>query len=183
MPRTGRTLTLSRDEVAHGALAIADAEGLAALSMRRLAADLGVGTMTLYGYVRSKDELIEAAVDAAAEDLDVRGANGSARGRVRTYAVAVRRWIGRHPWLVELSATQALGRPALAPLSEGCTRVLREAGLPPLEARRCLRLMLSYAFGSAAFGTNDDEDFLYGLERLFDGIDARLGQLGAAPPA
>jgi AcrR family transcriptional regulator len=215
MPRTGRTLSLSRDEVAHAALAIADAEGIEALSMRRLAGDLGVGTMTLYGYVRSKQELVDAAVDAAAEDFEAAPPDGTVRERARKYLLGVRRWIDRHPWLVELSANTALGRPSMISLSENCMRLLLDAGLPPDDAARSFRLILSYAFGSAAFCTNeaDDEDvrrmrgalaalpadqfpalaataeahigalggeavFLYGLERLFDGIDARLQQLG-----
>lgn len=54
-----RRARLTREEIAEMALRVADAEGLEAVSMRRIAAELGVGTMTLYYYVRTKDELIE----------------------------------------------------------------------------------------------------------------------------
>jgi AcrR family transcriptional regulator len=215
MTRTGRTLSLSREEVARAALEIADAEGIEALSMRRLAGDLGVGTMTLYGYVRSKQELVDAAVDAAAEDFEAAPPEGSVRERAQAYLLGVRDWLDRHPWLVELSASTALGRPSMVQLTESCMALLLEAGLPPDEAALMFRATLSYTFGSAAFGTKEptpeeaertrgalaglprdqfpslvataepfseslagERVFLFGLERIFDGLDARLEQLG-----
>ena len=218
MTRTGRTLSLSREEVAGAARGIADAEGIEALSMRRLAGDLGVGTMTLYGYVRSKQELVDAAVDAAAQDFDPSIPDGTVRERARAFLVAVRQWLDRHPWLVELSANTALGRPSMVQLSETIMQLLLDAGLPPDEAAKMFRLILSYAFGSAAFCTNEttaedvqhmrtalaslppdqfpaltetaeghlaslggEEVYLYGVDRIFDGVDARLAQLGLPP--
>jgi AcrR family transcriptional regulator len=61
----------TRDQLARTALAIADAEGIEALSMRRVARELGAGTMTLYHYVRNKDELIELMDDAMMGELIV----------------------------------------------------------------------------------------------------------------
>ena len=61
---TGRRAPRSRDDIAEAAVAVADAEGLEAVSMRRVASELGLGTMSLYHYVRSKDELLDLMGDA-----------------------------------------------------------------------------------------------------------------------
>src|SRR6185436_15098966 len=61
----------TREQIARTALAIADAEGFEAVSMRRVASELGAGTMTLYHYVRNKDELIELMDDAMMSELIV----------------------------------------------------------------------------------------------------------------
>ena len=63
-----RSASLSRTAIARAALEITDREGVAALSMRNLADRLEVGTMTLYGYFASKEELLEAMVATATED-------------------------------------------------------------------------------------------------------------------
>src|SRR4029453_10963234 len=64
-----RRLRYSRQQIAQTALAIADAEGIQAVTMRRLAAELGAGTMTLYHYVRSKDDLVALMEDAIMGEL------------------------------------------------------------------------------------------------------------------
>ena len=61
---TGRQPRFTRDEIAAAAMRIADAEGFDAVSMRRIASELDAGTMTLYHYVRTKDELLTLVVDA-----------------------------------------------------------------------------------------------------------------------
>ena len=71
----------TRDEIAAAAIRVADAEGFDELSMRRLASELGAGTMTLYHYVRTKDELLALVHDAVMAELlvpDGRAAGGLA---------------------------------------------------------------------------------------------------------
>ena len=65
----GRAARLGRDDIARAALAIADREGFAAVSMRRLAREVGVGTMSLYHYLRTKDDLLELMDDAVMGEL------------------------------------------------------------------------------------------------------------------
>jgi AcrR family transcriptional regulator len=62
--RAGRRAPRSRDDIAQAAIAVADAEGIDAVSMRRVAAELGLGTMSLYHYVGGKDELLDLMSDA-----------------------------------------------------------------------------------------------------------------------
>src|SRR3954464_12450051 len=92
----------SREAITKAALALVDREGLGALSMRRLAAELEMGTMTLYGYFRTKDELLEAVVEEAAAWHRLPDAEGSWKERLRALARGMRQALGRHPSLIEV---------------------------------------------------------------------------------
>jgi AcrR family transcriptional regulator len=90
----------TRDQIAETALAIADAEGFEAVSMRRVASQLGAGTMTLYHYVRNKDELIALVDDALMGELLIPDGELPSDWREALRAIA-RRTRGvflRHPW-------------------------------------------------------------------------------------
>ncbi|HEX5899284.1 MAG TPA: TetR/AcrR family transcriptional regulator [Solirubrobacteraceae bacterium] len=98
---TGRRAPRSRDDIAEAAVAVADAEGLEAVSMRRVASELGLGTMSLYHYVRSKDELLDLMSDGImggqlVDDAELR--KGWRTG-LAAIAHATRRNFERHPWM------------------------------------------------------------------------------------
>jgi AcrR family transcriptional regulator len=109
----GRRPALTHTQIAQAAIAIADAEGMEAVSMRRVAAALGVGAMSLYRYVASRDDVVELMVDAAMGELSVAGAEpGDWRAVLTAMAHALRGLIHRHPWL----AWQSLAtRPTFGP--------------------------------------------------------------------
>ncbi|GAA1281629.1 GntR family transcriptional regulator [Planotetraspora silvatica] len=90
----------TRDQIASTALAIADAEGFAAVSMRRIAGEVGAGTMTLYHYVRTKDELVALMDDAIMGEVLIPADEFPAHWYDALTAVAVRTWdvLMRHPW-------------------------------------------------------------------------------------
>src|SRR4051812_33187836 len=102
---------LSRDEVAGRALEFLDEHGLDGLSMRRLAGELGVGTMTLYGWFRSKDELLDAVVDAAVAEHGPPEMDGPWQDRLRELMRFTREALGRHPAVVRLRAERPILRP------------------------------------------------------------------------
>ena len=110
-PARGPQPGLSVDRVVAAAVAVADAEGLAAVSMRRVAQRLEVGTMTLYTYVPGKAELVALMQDAVYAEVvaPVQGADW----RARLWRVAWNNWelYHRHPWLLEA----VTGRPLLGP--------------------------------------------------------------------
>lgn len=111
-PRPG----LDLDRVVSAAVALADADGLAALSMRRLAAELGTAAMTLYTHVPGKAELVDLMYDSVLGELyrdDPTGRGDAAAWRARLTAVAQANWnlFLRHPWALHL----ATGRPPLGP--------------------------------------------------------------------
>ena len=147
--------SLSADHVARTALAVLDREGLAALSMRRLAADLGIGTMTLYGYFRSKDELLAGVVDVAFGEWEPPPASGDWRASCRALALTTWELLRRHPVLVQLRGETPIFREPAFRITEPAVAALREAGLPPAEAARAFRLLFTYVFGSALFSPRE----------------------------
>jgi AcrR family transcriptional regulator len=108
----GRQARFTRDAIARAAVRIADTEGLDALSMRRLAADLGAGTMTLYHYVRTKDELLALVVDAVMGEVavpdDVRLPDGW-RAAITMVAVRSQATLLRHPWMLDITEDPVFG--------------------------------------------------------------------------
>jgi AcrR family transcriptional regulator len=205
------TATLTRERVAEAALGLVDRDGLDGLSMRRLADALGVGTMTLYGYFRSKRELLDAVVDAAVSDRPLPRPGGRWREQLRELLLAARRNLVRHPGLVEIRVRQPVLQPEALRFSEAGLRILRGAGFDTREATLSFRLVFSYIFGFAAFSPAEaveedraaaaaairalppdeypelaaaseeaaaamggEEAFEYGLDRILDGLEARL---------
>jgi AcrR family transcriptional regulator len=107
----GPAPSLTREQIAAAAIEIADAEGLAAVSMRGLAAALGIGAASLYRYVESKDELVDLMADAVmGEDMGFAAGDGW-RTHLQSYARGLRAMIQRHPWMV----VEGAGRTSLGP--------------------------------------------------------------------
>jgi AcrR family transcriptional regulator len=146
--RTG----LTAEQVARAALDFLDRNGLEALSMRRLAAELGVGAMTLYGYYRSKDELLEAVVDAAVSGVrPALDAKDPWRDQLTTLMRDARHAIGRHPALARLRATRPVLRPEALRFAEASLAILRGAGFDDRVAALSFRLLFTYVFGFVTF--------------------------------
>ncbi|HEU5419039.1 MAG TPA: TetR/AcrR family transcriptional regulator [Streptosporangiaceae bacterium] len=101
----------SRQDIAAAGITIADAEGIDAVSMRRVAAEIGAGTTSLYRYVRNKDELLDLMADAAFGQEELPAAGADWQAGLREIARRNRAVLLRHPWLAALSP----GRPALGP--------------------------------------------------------------------
>jgi AcrR family transcriptional regulator len=103
---------LSRERIVRAAIAIADAEGLVNVSLRKVAAALGAGPMRLYGYLSTKEELLELMVDSVyAEMLAAAPLAGSWRAALRALAFRLRASARVHPWFVDLIG----GRPHIGP--------------------------------------------------------------------
>jgi AcrR family transcriptional regulator len=148
-PSRGPRPGLTRERIVRAAIEIADAEGLAALSMRRIAAALGAGAMTLYRYVPGKDELIDLMVD----EVQALGAPLDDTGpwRQRLEAVCHHEWhhYHRHPWLLHVPQ----GRPLLGPnamrTTEAALQALDGTGLDPVEMIDALVTTSSFVAGVA----------------------------------
>lgn len=94
----------SRTQITTAALALADAEGLAAVSMRALAQKLGTGPASLYRYVGSRDELLDLMADAVAGEMDLAGTTGGDwLDELVGLALQSRDAHVRHPWLADLN--------------------------------------------------------------------------------
>ncbi|MGW4159271.1 TetR/AcrR family transcriptional regulator [Streptomyces sp. NPDC004788] len=105
--RTGRgpKPAYSRADIVAAAVRIADAEGIDAVSMRRIAADLGCGTMSLYNYVPRKEDLYELMVDAVSGEYELGEPSGDWRADMTGLARQTRAIMYRHPWLTRVMTT------------------------------------------------------------------------------
>ena len=112
VPTRGPKQGLTVDEIVQVATAIADADGLEAVTMRRLAQELGVAPMTIYTYVPGKAELFDLMLDAAYAGMPRRDTSGwSWRRRLTAIAEENRELFESHPW----AATISTSRPPSAP--------------------------------------------------------------------
>lgn len=150
-PSRGPRPGLSVERIVAAAIELADADGLAALSMRRVAERLGVGTMSLYTYVPTKAELIDVMLDTAFGELpDLDDASGG--WRVNLESVARQNWTlyRRHPWMLQVAATS---RPPLGPnVTAKYDRELRAVdgtGLTEVEMDSVVALVVGHAEGAA----------------------------------
>jgi AcrR family transcriptional regulator len=125
----------SRDQITAAAVAIADSEGIEAVSMRRVAQAFHTGAASLYRYVENKDELYDLMLDAVLGEQLPTPHTGNWRHDLREVAHSTRRMIRRHPWAAALTA----GRPILGPNSLRSTEHALAAldGLP-LDANRSM---------------------------------------------
>jgi AcrR family transcriptional regulator len=123
--------------------------------MRRLADHLGVGTMTLYGYFRSKDELLDAVVDAAVAEREPFSFEGSWQEQIRRLMQGSRRSLGRHPGLVKVRAERPVLQPEALRFAESGMRILRAAGFDAADAARAFRLLFTFVFGYVSFSPDE----------------------------
>ncbi|NKQ57528.1 TetR/AcrR family transcriptional regulator, partial [Amycolatopsis sp. K13G38] len=151
-PRTTRPATntdLSRERIVAAGIAIADADGLAAVSMRRVAAELGAATMSLYRHVPGKEELVVLMADVAlTEEPLPPDAPPGWHARLRLLAHLQWRACHRHPWLgeaISLSRPQAL--PRAMHHTEWALRAME--GLPPKMMLYAYLTLMGFVRGSA----------------------------------
>jgi AcrR family transcriptional regulator len=147
-PTRGPRPRLSVEQIAAAAIALADEEGLEALSMRRLAGRLEVTVMSLYTYVPGKAELIDLMLDRVLGDP---GPPADGGWRERLEAVARREWQLSldHPWLLQVStARPALGPHALA-WYEQALHAIDGVGLSEVEMDLIVDLITNYVHGAA----------------------------------
>ncbi|MDH2430395.1 TetR/AcrR family transcriptional regulator [Sphaerisporangium sp. TRM90804] len=144
-----RPRSLTHTDIASAALAVIDRDGLAALSMRAVAVELGMATMSLYRYVTDREQLEGLVVDLVLSDADLtppRG--GSWSERVTVLAERVRDVIGAHPNVVPLTLTHRHSSAAVLRWAEVVLAVLTEAGFTGEKRVVALRGVLAYLIGS-----------------------------------
>ncbi|WP_024802742.1 TetR/AcrR family transcriptional regulator [Nocardia sp. BMG51109] len=134
---------LSRERIVAAAVDLLDAEGVGGFSMRRLAARLNAGTMSLYAYVATKEDVLDLALDAAIAEIDLDPpdtetdtAGNSWRDFLARQLSQSREVMRRHPWVPALTGTRPLLGPNALARSERFYTALGRAGLtgPPLLA-------------------------------------------------
>ena len=126
--------------------------------MQRIAAKLGVGTMTLYGYFRSKDELLDAVIDVAVEETRPLSREGSWRDQLRELIHRAHHNLTRHPELVQIRFRRPVLRPDALRFAEAALGILHGAGFESAEAARAFRLLFTFVFGFAGLSPEQTAD-------------------------
>ena len=119
--------------------------------MRRVAAELDVGAMTLYGYFRNKVELVDAAVDLACAEIEVPRAKGTWQDQLRSLAEEILRVLRRYPVAHQMRERGPLISAGALRSTEAGLEILQGAGFTQEESARVWRLLFTYIFGYAAF--------------------------------
>ncbi|WP_129669607.1 TetR/AcrR family transcriptional regulator [Phytoactinopolyspora endophytica] len=176
-PSRGPKPALSLAKIVDAAVQIADAEGLAALSMRRVAEELGFTTMSLYRYVSGKEDLLELMQDAAAApppDVDLDSMPDDWRGAARWWATHNIEMFRRHPWFMDIPLSGPPMGPNQVRWMDRLLGALAGTGLSPGEKMGVLTLLSTWALsagrlelsimeGASRTGVEpDDWDPLYG---------------------
>lgn len=171
-PAGGRG-SLSRERVLATAVGLADREGLKGLTMRALAAELGVEAMSLYHHVANKEALLDGVVEVivgevveAAADLDAPAPSEDWQAALRARILLARTVMLRHPWAPRVIETRSTMSPTVMGWFDGLLGVLREGGLSWDLIHHAM-----HALGSRALGFSQE---------LFDPGDADLDEEQAA---
>ncbi|MBF8189865.1 TetR/AcrR family transcriptional regulator [Nonomuraea sp. K274] len=140
---------LSRERIVEAAVALLDAEGVAGFSMRALAARLKAGTMSLYEYVKSKEDVLDLALDAVMGEIDLVECD-SWRATLAGQLTQSRDVMRRHPWLPALTATRPVIGPNALARSSLFYAALARAGLSGPELLAAVGSLSYYVNGYVA---------------------------------
>jgi AcrR family transcriptional regulator len=138
---------VNRERTLEVALAVADSEGIEAVTMRRLARELGVEAASLYHYVNGKDQILDGLVEAVAAEIELPKPSADWRKTVSQRAHHTRAGLVRHPWAVSLMASRTSPGPATLGLLETGIRCFREGGFSVPLAAHAISTVDSYVHG------------------------------------
>lgn len=187
--RTGRPPVTSRDRILAAARRVIERDGWERLTVRRLAAEVGIGTTTLYHHVRDKEDLLVQLLNEHVEQTVHPDAGGEPRDRIVAAAAAIHDSLAAWPWAAEILTVDGflgrLGGPALQ-VVETIVDAAIACGCTPAQAVGLFRSIWYYTVGEIlvrAHSTHrrsaDDEPAAH-RETFFSGLDPhRLPRLAA----
>lgn len=142
-----RRAPLSREPVIAAAVALADEQGEAGVTMRAVAAQLGIEAMSLYNHVRNRDDLLDGMVDAVFGEIDLPRPGADWATAMRGRAASVRAVLRRHPWAIGLLDSRK--QPGAATLShhDAVLGALRAGGFSVRMAAHAFSVIDSYLYG------------------------------------
>jgi AcrR family transcriptional regulator len=173
----------SRDDIAAAAIRIADTEGLEAMSMRRIAADLGAGTMTLYHYVRTKDELLTLVSDAVMGEVALPADHvlpTDWRQAITLIATRSRDALLRHPWMLDIHDDPPIGPNSVRHFDQSYATVTSM----PISLHERMELIMAvdeYVFGYCMHARTNDHGDPASFSREMLGYVADLISTGEYP--
>jgi AcrR family transcriptional regulator len=140
---------LSRERVLRGAVEVADAAGVGALTIRSLAQRLGVKPMSLYYYVANKDAILDGIVDLVFTEIDLPRPGDDWRSEMHRRATSARTVLRRHPWAIEILQSRTAPGPGTLRHHNAVIGTLREAGFTVEMTAHAFALLDSYIYGFA----------------------------------
>ncbi|CAN5156306.1 TetR/AcrR family transcriptional regulator C-terminal domain-containing protein [soil metagenome] len=148
MPHLDSRKAVTRERAVRVAIALVDAGGIESLSMRKLAAELGIEAMSLYYHVKSKEDLLDGMLDIVHSEFSTPRAGQEWRPAMRARAESTRNVLARHPWAISIKARTSPGPATLGHLDStiGC---LRAAGFSMPMVGHAISILDSYVQGFA----------------------------------
>ena len=140
---------LSKERVLRTAVALAARDGIEALSMRKLADELGAGAMSLYHYVPNKEELLDGMVDIVFSEIELPPTGVDWRTAMRRRAVSTRAVLNRNRWAVGLMESRATPGPASFRVHDAVLGCLREGGFSVEMTIQAYSVLDAYIYGFA----------------------------------
>lgn len=147
VPSTREAGPLSRERVLDAAVALADADGLAAVTMRSLANALGLKPMSLYHYVRGKEDVLDGMVDQVFGEIALPDPDLPWRAAIRARAVSARTVLGRHCWALAVMDSRSAPGPATLRHHDAVLGVLLAAGFSLPVTARAYTIVDAYVYG------------------------------------
>ena len=142
--------TLTREAIVAAALELLDADGIDGLSLRKLAARLGVGAASLYWHVQDKNELLDLAVDAVIGEVRPGDAGGSWRDELARTGRELRRVMLLHRWVVPLLLTRPTFGPNAMAALEATVSAISRGGFAGVELFHAYSAVITYVTGEVA---------------------------------
>lgn len=161
-PKTAARPRLNRHLVLQKALEVADREGIQALTMRKLAQELGVEAMSLYYHVAGKDQLLDGMIDLVFAEIELPSGEGDWKPALRARAISAREALIRHPWALGLMESRTAPGEATLRHHDAVLGCLRKSGFSVAAAAHAYSLLDSYIYGFALqeinlpFNTSDE---------------------------
>jgi len=172
------TEALSKERVLTTAVAFADRHGLEALSMRKLADELGAGAMSLYYHVPNKEQLLDGMVDIVFAEIELPSTDIDWKTAMRRRAISTREVLGRHRWAVGLMEGRTSHGPANLGLHNAVLGCLRAAGFSLEMTVHAYSLLDAYIYGFVLQETDMSpetaEDFAEEAQRQMHEYEAVL---------
>ncbi|WP_053615377.1 TetR/AcrR family transcriptional regulator [Nocardiopsis sp. NRRL B-16309] len=148
-PPKARRAPLTRDRVLDTGVALADAEGIGALSMRRLGRELGVEAMSLYNHVDGKADLLDGMLDRVVGEIELPEGDEDWREQARRRAVSAHDALMRHPWAASLWTSSLNPGPRRMRYMDSALRSLRAADFTPGLLDRAFHTIEDHLVGHA----------------------------------
>jgi AcrR family transcriptional regulator len=141
--------TLTREKVLTAAIELADEIGIESLTIRKLADKLGVGAMTIYHHVPSKEEIIDGMVEVVFSEIEMPPADADWRSAMRQRCISARKVLNRHPWAAPLMESRISPGPENLSHHDAVIGCLRNGGLSIQMTAHAYAILDSFVYGFA----------------------------------